>query len=162
MLDAMQRSRPIAFLALAALLSTAPLAVAQEQQTQKIVPRAGFAIAPLPTDEPVRDGMDAIRDLVKANHGLAVHRSMTPEQGVDFAGKVHAEAAKIRKQTKLSGEALDRLSERLTEIEAGADEVEGKQPGADPADGMMQIDAVLEKYPTEFDHPGWVPVKGRR
>lgn len=155
----MQKSST-AVLLLAALVSTAPLSVSYAQT--KIVPRAGFAIAPLPTDEPVRKGMDAIRDLVKANHALAVHRSMTPEQGVDFARKVHNEAAKIRKQTKLSGEALERLSERLSEIEAGADQVEGTQPGADPADGMLQIDAVLEKYPTEFDHPDWVPVKRRR
>lgn len=158
MVMGMQGSRHIAILLLAALSCAAPAIV----HAQKIVPRAGFAIAPLPTDTPVRDGMDAIRDLVKANHALAVHRSMSAEQGAEFARQVHGAAAKIRNETQLSGEALERLSERLSEIEAGADQVEGKLPGSDPEDGMLQIDAVLEKYPTEFDHPGWVPVKKRR
>ena len=36
-------------------------------------------MAPLPTDEPVRKGMPAIRDLVRINHSLVTHRRMPPD-----------------------------------------------------------------------------------
>jgi len=123
----------------------------------KIVPRAGFAVAPLPTDEPVRTGMEAIRDLVRTNHSLVTHRRMPPDHAKRFAAQIKAESERMLATTKLSGEALERLKERLAEIDDGADQVLAVAPGSDPVDGILQIDEALARYPNEFDHPGWIP-----
>ena len=58
----------------------------------KIVPPAGQALAPLPTDQPVQKGMLAIRDLVRINHSLVTHRRMPPDHAARFARQVKAEA----------------------------------------------------------------------
>jgi len=143
-------------LLLAALAVSALVAPAS---AEKIVPRAGFAIAPLPTDEPVRSGMEAIRDLVRTNHSLITHRRMPPDHAKRFATQIKAESNRILSTTKLSGEALERLKERLVEIDDGADQVLAVAPGSDPVDGLLHIDEALARYPTEFDHPGWVPAQ---
>jgi len=141
---------------LAVLVVLAPVAPAH---ADKIVPRAGFAIAPLPTDEPVRAGMEAIRDLVRTNHSLITHRRMPPDHAKRFAAQIKAESNRILSTTKLSGEALERLKERLAEIDDGADQVLAVAPGSDPVDGLVHIDEALARYPAEFDHPDWVPAQ---
>ena len=45
------------------------------------------AFAPLPTDEPVRKGMLAIRDLVRINHSLVTHRRMPPDHAHALPGR---------------------------------------------------------------------------
>jgi hypothetical protein len=125
----------------------------------KIVPRSGYAVAPLPTDETVRKGMLAIRDLVRINHSLVTHRRMPPDHAMRFAAQVKIEADRILATSTISSEARDRLHLLLSDIVAGVGSVAARDSGASPIDGLARADAALTRYPQEFDHPDWAPVQ---
>lgn len=141
-------------LALAAALLAGPAVSAE-----KIVPRAGFAIAPLPTDAAVQKGMAAIRDIVATNHSLVTHRRMPPDHALRFAAQVKVEADKILATTGLSGEACDKLKALLEEIVTGLGAVAKPDAGTDAIDGLARVDAALARYPGEFDDPTWRPLQ---
>lgn len=145
--------RIFSLLVLGILLGT-PIAAAD-----KIVPRAGFALAPLPTDAAVRKGMAAIRDIVVTNHSLVTHRRMPPDHALRFAAQVKVEADKILATTSLSGDALDKLKALLEEIVTGLGAVAKPTGGADAIDGLGRVDAALARYPDEFDDPTWKPLQ---
>ncbi len=146
----MTKLRPIVLALAVALLGT-PAAMAQS-----LLPNSGAAFAPLPTDEPVRKGMLAIRDLVRTNHSLVTHRRMPPDHAQRFASQVTAESEKILSATKLSGDGREKLRGLLDEIVAGVDAVAKPAAGAGPLDGLVRADAALARYGKEFDHPDWV------
>jgi len=141
-----------------ALLLLGVLAGAPVAAGDKIVPRAGHAIAPLPTDEAVQKGMLVIRDLIATNRSLITHRRMPPDHALRFAAQVKVEADKILATTSLSGEALEKLRILLEEIVAGIGAVAKPTDGATSADGLARADEALARYPDEFDHPGWEPL----
>jgi hypothetical protein len=141
-------------LALAATLLTAPVVAAD-----KIVPRAGFAIAPLPTDAAVQKGMATIRDVVRTNHSLVTHRRMPPDHALRFAAQVKVEADKILATTSLSGDSLDKLKTLLEEIVTGLGAVAKPAEGTSAIDGLGRADAALARYPSEFDDPTWKPLQ---
>jgi hypothetical protein len=141
-------------LAVAFALLGAPVAIAQS-----LLPNSGAAFAPLPTDEPVRKGMLAIRDLVRTNHSLVTHRRMPPDHAQRFARQVKAESEKILSTTKLSGDGREKLRGVLDEIVAGIEAVAKPAAGADPLDGLVRTDAALVRYGKEFDHPDWQPLQ---
>jgi hypothetical protein len=126
---------------------------------EKIVPRSGHAIAPLPTDEPVRKGMVTIRDLVRTNHSLVTHRRMPPDHALRFAAQVKIEADRILATSHLSGEAQEKLRALLEEIVTGIGAVAKPDGGVSPMDGLVRADEALARYPQEFDHPGWAPAQ---
>jgi hypothetical protein len=113
----------------------------------------------LATDAPARDGMLAIRDLVRLNHSLVTHRRMPPDHAARFAKQVKAEADKIAATSRMSGEARAKLQTLLAEIVAGIDAVAGREAGVSPMDGLVRADEALARYAQEFDHPGWVPLQ---
>ncbi len=125
----------------------------------KIVPRAGHAIAPLPTDEAVRKGMATIRDLVRTNHSLVTHRRMPPDHALRFAAQVKIEADRILATSNLSGEAQEKLRALLEEVVTGIGAVAKPDAGISPMDGLVRADEALARYPQEFDHPGWAPAQ---
>jgi len=125
----------------------------------KLLPNSGAAFAPLPTDEPVRKGMLAIRDLVRTNHSLVTHRRMPPDHAQRFARQVKAESEKILSTTKLSDDGREKLRALLDEIVAGIDAVAKPAAGADPSDGLVRADNALARYGKEFDHPDWAPLQ---
>lgn len=141
-----------------ALLVGAPVASWSAEKT-KIVPRAGHAIAPLPTDAAVQKGMTAIRDLVATNHSLVTHRRMPPDHALRFAAQVKVEADRILATSSLSGEARDKLKALLEEIVTGLGAVAKPAEGATAMEGLARADAALARYPEEFDHPGWKPLQ---
>ncbi len=145
--------RRLIAIALLAVLSGTPAVPAD-----KIVPRSGHAIAPLPTDEPVRNGMVAIRDLVRTNHSLITHRRMPPDHGLRFAAQVKIEADRILATSHLKGETLEKLRALLEEIVSGIGAA-AKPAEGDAMDGLARADAALARYPQEFDHPGWTPAQ---
>jgi hypothetical protein len=149
----MMLRRFIAMVLLAALSGTPAL------PADKIVPRSGHAVAPLPTDEPVRKGMVAIRDLVRTNHSLVTHRRMPPDHAQRFAKQVKAEADKILAASRLSGDGREKLRALLDEIVAGIDAVAKPAAGTDPLDGLVRADEALARYAKEFDHPDWPPLQ---
>ena len=112
----------------------------------------GAAAAPLPTDEPVRKGMLAIRDLVRINHSLVTHRRMPPDHAARFARQVKVEADGILATSKIAGEARDKLRVLLDEIVAGVGAVAGQDKAVNPLDGLVRADEALARYPQEFDH----------
>lgn len=125
----------------------------------KIVPPAGHALAPLPTDAAVRDGMLKIRDLVRTNHSLVTHRRMPPDHAQRFAAQVKIEADSILAKSRLQGDSLEKLRKLLEEIVTGIGAVAKPGGGADSLDGLAQADAALARYGEEFDHPGWTPLQ---
>jgi hypothetical protein len=112
-----------------------------------------------PTDEPVRRGMQAIRDLVRTNHSLVTHRRMPPDHALRFAAQVKIEADRILTTSSIPREALDRLRALLVEIVAGVGAVAGRDSSVSPVDGLVRADEALSRYPREFDHPGWAPAQ---
>lgn len=149
----MTLARIVALALIAGLLGAAPAL------SEKIVPRAGQALAPLPTDEPVRRGMLAIRDLVRTNHSLITHRRMPPDHALRFAAQVKIEADRILATTSLTGDAREKLRALLEEIVAGLGAVAKPTEGATAMDGLARADAALSRYPEMFDHPGWQPLQ---
>jgi hypothetical protein len=138
------------------LLAASP--VPGKAETYGLVPPAGEAIAPLPTDAAVRDGMVSIRDLVRTNHSLITHRRMPPDHAARFAKQVKAQADEILATSKVTGAARDKLKVLLGEIVGGIEEVAAPPSGGSAMDGLERADNALARYPAEFDHPGWVPV----
>jgi len=125
----------------------------------RIVPRAGMTIAPLPTDAAVRNGMLAIRDVVRTNHSLVTHRRMPPDHAQRFAAQVKIEADRILAKTSLSGDALEKLRALLADIVSGLGAVARPDEGATALDGLARADAALARYPQEFDDPTWKPLQ---
>lgn len=142
--------------ALTLLLALPDLAVAE---TGGMLPPAGGAFAPLPTDPPVQKGMLAIRDLVRTNHSLVTHRRMPPDHAARFAKQVKTEADGILASSRIGGDAREKLRALLDEIVAGIDAVAKPTPGEDPMTGLVRADEALARYPIEFDHPGWTPLQ---
>jgi hypothetical protein len=126
---------------------------------EKIVPRAGFALAPLPTDAAVHKGMMSIRDLVATNHSLITHRRMPPDHALRFAAQVKIEADKILATTSLSGDALEKLKSLLEEVVTGLGDVAKPSEGKGAIEGLARADAALARYPDEFDDPDWKPLQ---
>lgn len=130
---------------------------------------AGEAAAPAPspktadgkweTDQPVRDGMLVIRDLVRLNHSLITHRRMPPDHAIRFAAVIKDRTKTILGRSTIKGEARDRLKALLEEVAAGVEAVAHPEAGVDPIDGLVRVDAALEQYPKAFDHPGWTPLQ---
>lgn len=113
----------------------------------------------LATDEALRSGMVAIRDLVRLNHSLITHRRMPPDHAIRFAAAIRVQADEILATTSVSGASRERLREMLDEIVTGVEAVSGRDAKVSPIDGLVQIDEVLAIYPREFNHPGWAPVQ---
>jgi hypothetical protein len=143
-------------IAAAALLLSSPGALGE---TAGLIPPAGQALAPLPTDQPVQKGMLAIRDLVRINHSLVTHRRMPPDHAARFARQVKAEADGILAASKITGDAREKLQGLLDEIVAGINAVAKPEAGADLMAGLVRADEALAHYAREFDHPGWAPLQ---
>lgn len=111
------------------------------------------------TDEPVRDGMLVIRDLVRLNHSLITHRRMPPDHAVRFAAVIKNRTKSILAKSDIDGEARDRLEALLDEVAAGVEAVAHPEAGVDPIDGLVQVDEALAQYPTAFDDPDWKPMQ---
>jgi hypothetical protein len=119
--------------------------------------QAGEAEGKLETDEPMRKGMIAVRDLVRLNHSLITHRRMPPDHAARFAKAIRAQADEILATSHAPGK--DRLQPLLDEIVAGVEAVAHPVGSTGAIDGLERIDAALASYPRQFDHPGWVPIQ---
>lgn len=116
------------------------------------------AAGTLPTDEAVRAGMIAIRDLVRLNHSLVTHRRMPPDHAQRFAREIKRQADAILATSTISGEAREGLRALLDDIVSGIESVAHPERG-DPINGLVRTDEALRRYPEEFDHPGWAPLQ---
>lgn len=124
------------------------LAAADEQDGTKLA-----------TDPPLREGMVAIRNLVRINHSLVTHRRMPPDHAARFARAIKEQADLILATSTVPPPTKEKLSALLDEITAGVEAVAHPERGVAPIDGLIRVDEALARYPRQFDHPGWAPVQ---
>ena len=107
------------------------------------------------TDEPLREGMSAIRGAV-AKDVKAIHANKaTPRQYQALATKVTAEVAGIVQNCKLEPEADAQLHIVIAELIAGAEAMEGKEQGVSRRAGAERVAKALNAYGEHFEHAGW-------
>jgi hypothetical protein len=140
---------------LAALFAAAPARGGDAPPAMQAAPLG----AKWPTDEPLRKGMLAIRDLVRINHSLITHRRMPPDHAARFAAAIKAQSDQILATSATVGAAKEELRALLDGVVAGVEAVAGRRGGVAPIDGLMRVDAALARYPERFDHPDWAPVQ---
>jgi hypothetical protein len=107
------------------------------------------------TDEPLRLGMQRIRDAVLPVLGGSGQRTVSPSQAKAMAESIQAQVNFLFQNCKLEPAADAALHVLITEILAGAAAV-----ALDPAakTGPAQLLGALRKYPEYFDHPNWQPL----
>lgn len=150
------------YLLLAALLAAplAGMAAAQPHDhhaaaPQKLPLNGGKKWA---TDQPLRQGMEAIRSSVAAILPLA-HAGKASDAEFDaFAKEVTAQVSFIVQNCKLEPKADAQLHIAIGAIMAGVDMAQGKQHGTTRPQGVVKVAQVLNTYGKYFDHPSWKPL----
>jgi len=107
------------------------------------------------TDEPLRKGMDEIRNLIAAKE-QAIHKGKLAKQDYAALGsKIERQVAYIVANCKLDPKADENLHVVLAEVIAGADAMQGKEKKTSLRAGAGKVTAALNTYGKYFDHPGW-------
>jgi hypothetical protein len=107
------------------------------------------------TAEPLRLGMQRIRDAVMPLLGASGQRTIGASQAKAMAESVQAQVNFLFQNCKLEPAADAALHGLIAEIVSGAAAV-----AADPGSktGAAQLLGALRKYPEYFDHPNWQPI----
>jgi len=140
--------------ALAAPLAAVQPAAAQHQHEAGAHPLQLDNGKKWTTDVPLRQGMDAIRDAVAADHQAIHTNKETAAQYKALAGKVDGQIAYMVKNCKLAPEADAQLHLILADIIAGSALMKGTDQ-AKRREGAVKVVGALETYPQYFDHPAW-------
>lgn len=106
------------------------------------------------TDAPLRDGMMRIRALVAPRVPAAHAGTIAPEDYAALAAKLDIEVAGIVANCKLPPQADAVLHGILSDLMAGSSAMAGRTPGADRAQGLVQVAAVND-YGRSFEHRGF-------
>lgn len=110
------------------------------------------------TDQPLREGMTAIRTALAEKHG-GIHRgTLTSREYQALGATIEARVATIIAQCKLEPAADANLHVIVAELLAAADAMQGKSP-TPPAAGALQAVQAANRYGKYFEHPGWKPLK---
>lgn len=104
----------------------------------------------MPTDAALRQGMDAIRDVMA--DGLV--RRPGPDDYPRLASAIEAGIDRITKTCVLAPDADARLHLILARMIDGIDLMRGPQ---NQQAGVAKILTALDDYAQGFDHPGWRP-----
>lgn len=109
------------------------------------------------TDEPLRLGMQRIRDAVAPVLVAHNRRNLTREQAKALADSVQENVTYLIQNCKLVPKADATLHALIAGLIEGAALV-----AADPRsdDGVAKLAQALRGYPNYFDHPGWSPLMG--
>ena len=139
----------------ATLLATHP-ALAQHEQAHEHETHAPAGLtlndgARWATDQPLRTGMERIRDAAASALEAGPH-SLSPEAGRTLARAVREQVAYLVANCKLEPKADAVLHVLIAELLGAAETLE-RDPQA--ADGLPRIEQALRQYPEFFDHPGW-------
>ncbi len=108
-----------------------------------------------PVDQPTKDAMTEIRNLVADNHSLVTHRRMPKAMALKMSSSVQAQINSIRKNSTLQGDARMEMSAILADLETGAKAVAGESKEISQIDGIVLMDEALAQYANQFEHPGW-------
>lgn len=111
-----------------------------------------------PTDEPLRQGMAAMRgELAPKLH--AIHGGKLSAEDYAALGRtIEGRVGDIVGQCKLAPEADAMLHLVVADLLAAADVMQGKEAGK-PAAAARRVVAALNAYGRHFDHPGWQALK---
>jgi hypothetical protein len=107
------------------------------------------------TDEPLRRGMSAIREIV---HGAppALHKGTAkPQAYAEVGNRVEAQVGNIVKECKLPPEADAQLHIVVADLIAGADAMKEAKDAKAGRAGLVKVDGALQAYARYFDPPGW-------
>lgn len=127
---------------------------------QIILARAAPGVEPKwPTDDVLRSGMAAIRKATLDSHTLVTHRRMPPADARSFAERISKEVDRIKASAVVPPDAKPVLEALLADIVVGAEAVAGRGGQWTPIDGIMQIDATLDRYPQRFNDATWQPLR---
>lgn len=112
------------------------------------------------TDAPLRDGMGRIRALVEPQLAAAHGGKLSAAQYAALAGEVETQVAGIVSNCKLEPKADAMLHIVIGEIGAGTDAMAGKGGAAGAAQGLVRVAKAVNAYGSNFDHPGFKPIRG--
>ena len=111
------------------------------------------------TDEPLRVGMGRIRGLVEPQLGAAHAGKLTPGQYREVATQVETEVGGIVANCKLEPKADAMLHLVIADIGTGTDTMAGKDAKTRPALGLVKVAQAVNQYGSNFDHPGFKPIR---
>lgn len=107
------------------------------------------------TDDPLRQGMNGIRDAVQERLHAYHEGRLTDEEAKSLANEIDTHVGYMIENCKLEPEADATLHALLAEV------LEGKRIlTANKNQGLPRIVKALGKYPRYFDHPDWEPIDG--
>lgn len=107
------------------------------------------------TDQALREGMTAIRDILALDLKSIGDASPPPAKLADIGKKIDTHVEYIVANCRLPAEADANLHIILMDIMAGSEAMQGKGDGISPAAGAEKITHALDVYITHFDHAGW-------
>jgi hypothetical protein len=111
------------------------------------------------TDEPLRTGMNRIRNLVEPQVGAAHTGKLTPAQYRELATQIETEVGGIVANCKLEPRADAALHLVIADIGAGTQAMAGKDPKTRAAEGLVKVAQAVDQYGSHFDHPGFKPIR---
>lgn len=111
------------------------------------------------TDDALREGMKATRDLLAGSLDPIHHGKMSRAGYEELAGKIDERIAAVVANCKLDAKADAQLHIVIAEIAAGVDAMRGKGRKPNRMGGAVKVLQALESYDRYFDHPGWQPIK---
>ncbi len=106
-----------------------------------------------PTDEPLRKSMQAIDELMMPVRAVAPDQLVDSKQGNAIALEVRQQVDFMIANCELEPKADAALHVLIGDLLVGANELQ--VPGTSRS-GVSRIDQVLEQYPRNFEHPGWL------
>ena len=106
------------------------------------------------TDEPLRQGMSEIRDLVDAQLEGIHKGKLKPADYAALGEKIEAQVGFVVANCKLDPEADANLHIVVGDILEGVEVMKGKEKKSPRAGAGKVVDA-LNNYGNHFDHPGW-------
>jgi len=107
------------------------------------------------TDEPLRLGMQRIRDAVASSLADPADRNFNQEQAKLLADAVQENVAYLMQNCQLEPAADSNLHVLITELMTGAALV-AANPSSD--EGVMKLADALAEYPEYFEHQNWRPL----
>lgn len=111
------------------------------------------------TDEPLRQGMMAIRNATATALPAAHSGKMTTAEYEAFGKYLGGQLGYIVENCKLDPKADAQLHIIVSDISSGMETVEGKLADKKRAAGVVKVVEALNTYGKYFDHAGWKSIK---
>lgn len=148
-----------AALALAVALAGPAPALAAEGGAPQPKLRVPGDELPRPTDEGLRNAMDALRETVATRLSGDAAQPMGEADYVAFATEIERQLALIAAGRDFHSRAGRHLQWVLGDIGDGAGLMRAAPRVPGKRIGLMRVVETLNFYGREYDHPGWQPIK---